>query len=137
MGEPHVQHFLVLSASGVACSPPDNNCLESYQRIVGKCLGGRPQRLSALLPRYFERSAQREVPARRDTSSFSETRVPWFVDAQSLSAGGDQELLRNHATGHHECASARKQTRKEESMLFMQESHWPKSLLHNMQWSDA
>lgn len=93
----HMFNTWYVSASGVACSPPDNNCLESYQRIVSKCLGGRSQPLSALLPRYFERLVQREVPARRDTSLLSETRVPWFADAQSLR--GAQELIRTHAAG--------------------------------------
>lgn len=86
-----------ICASGVPLVPPDNNALESYQRILTRCLGHKPQPMSALLPSCFRRVMQREVSQRRDSGEVSEKRIPWFLDASSLA--GAKEIVNAYEAG--------------------------------------
>lgn len=76
-------------ATGIPCAPPDNNALESFQRDVGRLLGERPEPLPVLLPRRFRHLLQKEVHERRDKTSSSLLRVPWFFDAHAKAAAED------------------------------------------------
>lgn len=81
------------SASGVPCTPPDNNALESFQNTVRTLLGGKPEHLAVLLPGRFSNLLQKELPERREKAqALSLLRVPWFIDSSSRESA--MELIR-------------------------------------------
>jgi len=86
-----------ITSSGTPACPPENNALESVQRVVKRAIGQKAKPIELVLPDGLQSMLERERTERRDEGAVREDRVPWFWQAGSV--GGAKALLEAHESG--------------------------------------